>query len=260
MLELENVTKVFHQGRLTRSSFKVLDGVSFRLEKGEIVGITGESGSGKTTLARIALRLMDPTSGSIFLDDADITHMSMRQLRPLRGRMQIVFQHPEGALDPEMRIRDSVREALMMSGTPKNAVRERMMDACSEVNLPAELLDRYPSQVSGGEVQRAVLARVMSFHPEYLFLDEPTSMLDVSVQAFILDFIRARARKDGTGIALITHDIDIIRCMCSKAVVLSEGGIVDSGDVTCVLNGGQDRPSSSMVRLWDSQMELIDLA
>jgi len=257
MLELRNIVKDFHQGSLIRSTFRVLDDVSFDLKKGKIVGMTGESGSGKTTLARIALRLMEPTSGSIILDDLDITHMPLRRLRPLRNRFQIVFQHPEGALDPELRIHESLREALIMSGTPRNAIRERMTEVCSEVNLLSELLDRYPSQVSGGEVQRAVLARVMSFHPDYLFLDEPTSMLDVSVQAFILDFIRKRVKNEGMGIVLITHDVDIIRCMCSDVLVLSNGTIVDRGPVENVLNERSDGPASKIVRLWDSQKELI---
>jgi peptide/nickel transport system ATP-binding protein len=234
-----------------------LDDVSLNVEKGRVIGLTGESGSGKTTMARIALRLTNPSSGSILLDGMEITHMSMKKLRPLRRHIQIVFQHPEGALDPEFRLRESIQEALLRSGVTRALLKERMEEACAEVDMPLELLDRYPSQVSGGEIQRAALARVLSFQPDYLFLDEPTSMLDVSVQAFILNLIKNRAIRDGMGVVLITHDIDIIRCMCSDVTVLSRGKIVDRGPAESILTAGGHSYTRELIRTWDAQKSML---
>ena len=253
MLELKGICKEYHRGLVRRSARRVLDDVTLNVQNGKVIGLTGESGSGKTTVARVALRLTDPTAGTVVLDGEDITNYSMKRMRPLRRRMQIVFQHPEGALDPEFRIRESIQEALIRSGNPRNIIKDRVSEVCAEVKLPTELLDRYPSQVSGGEIQRAALARVLSFGPDYLFLDEPTSMLDVSVQAFILDLIRGRTKRDGMGVVLITHDIEIIRCMCSEVMVLSKGKMVDSGPVETVLSEDGRRYSRELVNIWDAQ-------
>jgi len=257
MLELNGISKEYRSGLMKRSCLRVLDDISLKIEKGRIIGLTGESGSGKTTIARIALRLTDPSSGSIVLDGKDITRVPMKKMRPLRRHMQIVFQHPEGALDPEFRLRESIIEALLRSGVPRTAIKERTEEACAEVKLPLELLDRYPSQVSGGEIQRAALARVLSFHPDYLFLDEPTSMLDVSVQAFILNLIKDKVRQDGMGVVLITHDVDIIRCMCSEVTVLSKGKNADSGPVEKILATGGKQYTQELVKTWDAQKDLL---
>lgn len=234
-----------------------MEDVSLKVEKGRIIGLTGESGSGKTTIARIALRLTDPSSGTISLDGADITNLSMKKMRPLRRHMQIVFQHPEGALDPEFKLRESIQEALLRAGVPRIRLKDDLEEACAEVNLPLDLLDRFPSQVSGGEIQRAALARVFSFRPDYLFLDEPTSMLDVSVQAFILNLIKGRVEKNEMGVVLITHDLDIIRCMCSQVMVLSRGKIVDYGPAESVLSTGGKPYTKDTVKIWDAQKKLL---
>lgn len=256
MLELENVSKIYHSGLLGTQHRKVLEGIDMRVERGRTLGLVGESGSGKTTLARIALRLVEATSGSVRLEGEDITHLKKGELRPLRKRMQIVFQHPETALDPQFRLRESLQEALLKAGIPRTNLKERMEEACALVNLPIELLDRFPSQVSGGEIQRAALARVLAFEPEYLFLDEPTSMLDVSVQAYILNLLRGIAREHNMGVVLISHDLDVIRAMCEDVAVLCTGRLVESGPASRVLTAPADRRTRALLYAWDAQSEL----
>lgn len=253
MLELEGVTKVFSNGLLRRQRRKVLDSVDLSIEKGAFIGLVGESGSGKTTLARVALRLTEPSSGSILLDGRDITTLKKGRLQPLRRSVQIVFQHPETALDPRFKLRESLQEALVKAGTPRSRLSERICESCAAMNLPVELLDRFPTQVSGGEIQRVALTRVLAFEPDYLFLDEPTSMLDVSVQAYILGLIGGIARKRDMGIVLISHDLDVVRATCKEVVVLDGGRLIERGRVGEVLGHPSHERTRALVSAWDSQ-------
>jgi peptide/nickel transport system ATP-binding protein len=256
MLELQGVNKVYSSGLLRKQHLQVLEGISLRIERGRFLGLVGESGSGKTTLARVALRLIDATSGNIFLDGMDITSLKKREMRPLRKRIQIVFQHPETALDPQFKLRESIQEALLQTGTPRARLRERMVEACAQVSLPEELLDRYPSQVSGGEIQRAALLRVLAFQPDYLFLDEPTSMLDVSVQAYILNLLQKIADEREMGVVLISHDLDVIKAMCSEVGVLYKGKLVEKGDTAKVLGRPEHEITKGLLAAWNAQNDL----
>ena len=256
MLELIDVSKTYSGGFLSRQSRIVLKDINVQVKRGRFLGITGESGSGKTTIARIALRLINPTSGTILLDGTDITNLSMKKMISHRDKVQIVFQHPEGALDPTYTISESICEALLKSGTPRSKLNDAVTEACARVNIPVDLLDRHPGQVSGGEIQRAALARVLSFEPDYLFLDEPTSMLDVSVQAYILNLIRREAEKLDMGVVLITHDLDIIRSMCNDTIVISEGFVKAEGATDTILNP-ETSPVTTLVRSWEAQKDVL---
>ncbi|OPY26310.1 MAG: Trehalose/maltose import ATP-binding protein MalK [Methanocella sp. PtaU1.Bin125] len=236
MLELIGVSKTFHTGFMGRNRKVAVDGVSLQLKEGEILGLVGESGCGKSTLGRMAVRLLRPSSGRIVLDGKDVTGLPERQFREYRRRIQIIFQHPESALDPHFTLMDSIRESFNRLGIPKSeqqAVLERLAD---EVSLPLDILDRYPGQVSGGEIQRAVLTRVFAFKPRYLILDEPTSMLDVSVQAHILQLLRKKAREDRVGMLFISHDLEVVRAMCDRVMVMKEGRIVEEGPVEKIMS------------------------
>jgi peptide/nickel transport system ATP-binding protein len=229
MLELTGICKDYRFGLFGRNVRRVLDDVDLSVKRSEIIGLMGASGSGKTTLARIALRLVPCTQGSIELDGLDITRMKESKFRRYRSKVQIVFQHPEGALDPRFRLRESIEEALLQAGVARKELRPRLEASCESVSLPLDLLDRFPSQVSGGEIQRVAFARVLAFEPDYIFLDEPTSMLDVSVQAHILQIVRNIARQRQVGLVLISHDRDILRVMCDRVMVLSKGRVVAQG-------------------------------
>lgn len=252
MLELKSVSLAFKQGLLNRTVNPVLRDVDFTVEKGDFIGLIGDSGSGKTTLARTAVRSINPDCGRIILDGEDITVMGSKDMSRYRFRLQMVFQHPEGALNPEMTLGDSIKEALLKSGASAERIREELEDVCSKVGIDSGLLSRYPYQVSGGEIQRAVLSRVMAFRPDYLFLDEPTSMLDASVQAHILSLIRNAHEASGMGIVLITHDLDIVRAVCKKTAVMDGGRIVDFGSTSRVLSGVGSEYVKRYVGVWDS--------
>lgn len=258
MLELHDVSKEFRDGLLGRSKHLVLEEVSLDIERGRFMGLVGESGSGKTTIARIALRLLDASSGTISLDGVDITKLDQKALGPVRRRMQIIFQHPEGALDPQYRLKESIREALFKAGTPRFRLTERTDEMCELVNLPTDLLDRYPHQVSGGEVQRIALARVLSFEPDYLFLDEPTSMLDLSVQAHIMNLIRTMAHRKNMGVVVISHDLDLVKSICGVTAVLHRGRLVASGATEEVLSYPESDVVRRLVDAWALQSRYIE--
>lgn len=229
MLELVNISKSYRTGLFGRNAKPALIDASVSLDRGELVGLVGESGCGKSTLARIALKLIRPTGGRIYLGGADVTDMPERQFRPYRRRLQILFQHPESALDPQYTLRASLYEAFDRAGIARDARVPCLEQIADTVSLPLGLLDRYPGQVSGGEVQRAALARVLALKPDYLVLDEPTSMLDVSTQAQIMQTIKTIKDLDHVGILLISHDLDLIRASCDRVLVMNGGRIVEKG-------------------------------
>lgn len=239
MLELENVSRTF---RLGRSSFmgkpRTLDAVrdvSLTVRRGETLGLVGESGSGKTTLGRMILRLLKPTAGRVVVDGTDVAALSDRALRPLRRRMQMVFQDPAGSLNPRLTVESALVEPLEVHGLLRGAAaRRRVGELLEQVGLPADAARRYPHQFSGGQRQRIGIARALALGPELLVLDEPVSALDVSVQAQILDlFVRLRKDLDLTSI-FIGHDLAVVRLVCDRVAVMYRGEIVESGDVETV--------------------------
>jgi peptide/nickel transport system ATP-binding protein len=236
MLELVNISKSFRTGFLGGNRNVAVGEASLKLGRGEILGLVGESGCGKSTLGRIALKLLKPTSGRIIIDGTDVTDMPESQFREYRKRIQIIFQHPESALDPYYTLMDSINESFNRLAIPKGervAMLEKLSD---EVSLPPDILDRYPNQVSGGEIQRAVLTRVFAFKPHYLILDEPTSMLDVSVQAHILQLLKKKAKQDNMGMLFISHDLEVVRAMCDRVMVMKGGKLIEEGPVEAIFS------------------------
>ena len=231
-LELEDLVMHFRTGRGIVGGGSVVhavDGVSFSIAPGELLGLVGESGSGKSTVANCAVRLLEPTSGTVRLKGRDITHISRREMRPLRRDMHMVFQDPYSSLNPRMTCGQIVGEPLRV----QKLGRGRSLDAkvaklFDQVGLRTELRFRYPHELSGGQRQRVGLARALSVSPALLIADEPVSALDVSVQAAILNLLRDLQSDMGFSCLFITHDLATVEYLCDRVAVMYLGKIVES--------------------------------
>jgi microcin C transport system ATP-binding protein len=218
---------------------KAVDGVSIAIREGETVGLVGESGSGKTTLGLAMLRL-ETSEGTIRFEGREIQGLDRGALRPLRARMQIVFQDPYGALSPRMTVREIVGEGLAvheaLSATDREA---RVAEALREVDLLPEMADRYPHEFSGGQRQRIAIARALVLKPRLVVLDEPTSALDVSVQAQVVELLRGLQAKHRLAYLFISHDLRVVRAMAHRIVVLKDGRVVEEGEAEAVVAAPQ---------------------
>jgi oligopeptide/dipeptide ABC transporter ATP-binding protein len=232
-------------GTLTRQpslTVRAVEGVSFRVAAGELVALVGESGCGKTTTAQAVLRLVEPESGSIRFAGEELTGLGARELRPLRRRMQMVYQDPYESLDPRLRVREAVDEPLLIHGLGGSKAErlELVRDALEKAGLsPPELyLDRYPHELSGGQRQRVAIAAGLVLGPQLLVADEPVSMLDVSVRAGILRLLDG-LRRDGLGILMITHDLSTAARFADRIAVMYLGRIVEEGPAREIVENGQ---------------------
>jgi oligopeptide/dipeptide ABC transporter ATP-binding protein len=231
VLEVEGLVKHFAVGRgIGRGGGVVyaVDGVSFSVEQGEVLGLVGESGSGKTTVGYCVSRLVEPTAGRIALDGTDITHLSRRALRPFRRRMHIVFQDPYSSLNPRMTCGQIVGEPLRLHRLGRGAQLERtVVELFDSVGLRPELRHRYPHELSGGQRQRVGLARALSVSPSLLIADEPVSALDVSVQASVLNLLRDLQQQLGFSCLFISHDLATVEFLCDRVAVMYLGKLVE---------------------------------
>ncbi len=228
--------------RRPRRLVHAVDGVSFTLARGELLALVGESGCGKTTTAQTVLRLVDPAGGTIAFDGRDITSLANRELRPLRRRMQIIYQDPYESLDPRLTVRGTIEEPLLIHrlGGSKRERAELVRDALERVELtPPELfLDRYPHELSGGQRQRVAIAASIVLAPDLLVADEPVSMLDVSVRAGVLALLD-RLREEGLGVLMITHDLSTAARFADRIAVMYLGRIVEEGPAAAVVGDPQ---------------------
>jgi len=215
-----------------------VDDVSFEVKKGEIFALAGESGSGKTTTGRLLLRLIEPTAGNIFFRGKDITSISEKEMKPIRRKMQVVFQDPYESLNPRMTIESIVTEPLRVQGVhDQKEIEERVTKALENVELvPAEeYLFRFPHEVSGGQRQRIAVARALVLDPEFIVADEPVSMLDVSIRAEILNLMVNLQEKFSTSFLYITHDLALARHICNRIAIMYLGKIMEMGTVEDVI-------------------------
>ena len=237
VLEAKAVSKTYldrHWLRPTREVAAVSD-VSLIVRKGQTLGLVGESGSGKSTLARCIARLVEPSSGEIRLGGTDIAGMPARALRPLRRRVQVVFQDPYRSLNPRRSVGEALIEGPLNYGVPRAQALERARRLMELVRMDPQALSRYPHQFSGGQRQRICIARALAVEPDLLVADEPVSALDVSVQAQVLDLLEEIRRRLELAVLFITHDLRVAAQVCDEVAVMREGRVVEHGPAAEVL-------------------------
>ena len=234
LLEVRDLVKHFPAkgGLLSRgdgASVKAVDGVSFDIRRGETFGIVGESGCGKSTTARLLLRLMDPTSGTVSLEGRDIAKLRHRELKPLRRELQMIFQDPYSSLNPRRTVGSIIGEPFVIHGLkPGGAERKQSVQELMElVGLNPEHYNRYPHEFSGGQRQRIGVARAIALRPKVIVADEPVSALDVSIQAQILNLLRDLQRELDLTLIFIAHDLSVVRHMCDRVAVMYLGKVVE---------------------------------
>jgi peptide/nickel transport system ATP-binding protein len=218
--------------------FRAVDGISFSIARGESVGLVGESGCGKSTTSMMVMRLIDKTAGRIIFDDEDIGEIPARRFAklPLRKRIQMVFQDPTDSLNPRFTAARAIADPILrMGGLSRGELRARCEDLARQVGLPVELLDRFPHQLSGGQKARVGIARAIALKPDLVILDEPTAALDVSVQAVVLNLLQDLKDSLGMSYLFVSHDLNVVRLLCDRVVVMRAGQIVEQGPTAQVL-------------------------
>ncbi|MEH7911036.1 ABC transporter ATP-binding protein [Rhizobium laguerreae] len=215
-----------------------VDSLDLTLRRHETLGLVGESGSGKTTFGQAILRLNTPDSGEIRFDNQPIHGLSRSEMRPLRARMQVVFQDPFSSLNPRMTIGQIIEEGLVVNrlGATKAERQDRVREALIAAGMPGNILSRFPHEFSGGQRQRIAIARAIALEPEFILLDEPTSALDLSVQAQIIELLRKLQDERGLSYLFISHDLKVVRALCHRVIVMQHGKIVEEGPVDEVLS------------------------
>nr|WP_245419655.1 ABC transporter ATP-binding protein [Phyllobacterium salinisoli] len=232
------------------SELVAVDSLSLELRRHETLGIVGESGSGKTTFGQALIRLQKTDGGRILFDGEPIHDMSRDHMRPMRSRMQVVFQDPFSSLNPRMSVGQIIEEGLIVNriGANRNERLERVRDALVSAGLPANILSRFPHEFSGGQRQRIAIARAIAVEPEFILLDEPTSALDLSVQAQIIELLRKLQDERGLSYLFISHDLKVVRALCHRIVVMQHGRIVEEGPVDQILSNPRTAYTERLVK------------
>ena len=239
LLETRNLKKYF---KTSSGLLHAVDDISISIGAGETLGVVGESGCGKSTLGRTVLRLLAPTSGEIFFDGERISDMSDAQMREKRCDMQIIFQDPYSSLNPRMTVSEIIAEPMIVNRTcgSRQEMLDRIDSLMETVGLSERLYNAYPHELDGGRRQRIGVARALALNPKFIVCDEPVSALDVSIQAQILNLLTDLKKSLGLGMVFISHDIQTVRYVSDRIVVMNHGTIVEKGDAKDVLNNPQD--------------------
>ena len=247
ILKVENLTKVFT--RKGQPDFTAVDHIGFELYPGECLGLIGESGSGKTTVVNMITRLLDATEGSIVLDGEDITKMSGKELRRAYRKMQMVFQTPTDSFDPRRTLGDGIGESLRNLGMSRAETKQEVARLLTECGLTPEFADRYPHQVSGGQCQRASIARALAVKPKLLICDEATSSLDVTIQKEIIALLNELRWQRGAKLSIlfICHDIALVQQFCNRVLVMYRGSIVEQGIPDEIIRNPQDEYTKRLI-------------
>jgi peptide/nickel transport system ATP-binding protein len=258
VLDVRGLNKTYAEKRLFGGgrSIAAAQDVALTVRRGEILGVVGESGSGKSTVARCVVRLIDPSSGVISIKDTDVARLGRRQLRPLRQRVQIVFQDPYRSLNPRRRVGESLIEGMLNFGVPRDKALAKATELLRVVGLDAAAMDRYPHQFSGGQRQRICIARALGLEPDLLVADEAVSALDVSVQAQVLQLLEEIRKLTGIAVLFITHDLRVAAQICDTIVVMQQGRVLESGPAHEVLSSPREAYTRALIdaapgRDWD---------
>lgn len=236
LLELENVTKHYpvFKGLIRKrqvGAVRAVDGVSLQINPGETLAIVGESGCGKSTTARLAMRLIEPTAGSVRFEGRDITHLDRAALRSMRRNMQIVFQDPYASLNPRMTVEELIAEPMLVHGIGTAASRRaRVLELLGRVDLASYHAARYPHEFSGGQRQRIGIARALALSPKLIICDEPVSALDVSIQAQVINLLKDLQAEFGLSYLFISHGLAVVRHMADRVAVMYLGQVVELAD------------------------------
>jgi len=263
LLKVENLKKHFPVGRGLSSIFgtseyvRAVDGINFKLKKGEIMGLAGESGSGKSTTGELIVRLIEPTEGNIYINKNNIAHLKGKELEKFRKDVQMIFQDPYGTLNPRYNVKKTIEEPLTINGIRDSKEKEeKVHNALRKSGLkPVEkYLDKFPHELSGGERQRVSIARAVVLNPNILIADEPVSMLDVSVRAGVLDLLKSLSNNLGLAMVYISHDLSTIRYLCQRTAIMYLGKLVEVGLTEKVL----DNPKHDYTKLLLSAVPIPD--
>ncbi len=260
ILEVQNLKKYYSQSRGIASRFKkaeniipAVDDVSFYIKENETMGLVGETGCGKTTIGKTILKLTPVTSGKVIYNDTDITHLPAAKFRPFRKQMQMIFQDLDAALNPKMRIKAILKEALTVQNRLSDAEINRRIDELLEmVNLKKSKLNNFPNELSGGEKRRVGIARSLAVDPRFIVADEPTSALDVSIQAQVVNLLRELQSELNLSYLFISHDLRIVELVSHKVAVMYLGQIVEMGMAGRIANAPR-HPYTAV--LWSSLVD-----
>ena len=247
VLKVKDLTKVFR--RAGQPDFTAVNRIGFELYPGECLGLIGESGSGKTTAVNLITRLLDASEGSIILDGEDITHAEGKELRRAYRKMQMVFQTPTESFDPRRTLGDGIGESLRNSGMSRAETKREVARLLTDCGLTPEFAQRYPHEVSGGQCQRAAIARALAIKPKLLICDEATSALDVTIQKEILALLGELRSRHGSGLSIlfICHDIALVQQFCDRVLVMYKGEIVEQGRPDDVIRNPKDAYTKRLI-------------
>ena len=244
ILEVKNVTKVFYKNKVP---FTAVDQISFCIKKGECVAIVGESGPGKTTTAEILTQLIHPDAGNVFLDGIEYIFAKGKLRKEFYTKIQMVFQMPQDSFDPRRSLGDGIMESMRNHGMTKKEAQKRMIELLQMVELAPEYAKRYPHQVSGGQCQRAAIARALAIAPKLIVCDEATSALDVTVQAQIVTLLKKLKQEMGLSLLFISHDLGVVQNLCDRVLVMYQGKIVEEGTPDCIIQNPKDDYTKKLI-------------
>lgn len=244
LLEIKQIKKTFYKKKIP---FVAVDNICFDVEKGECFGVVGESGSGKSTIAKIITHLITPDTGSVLLNGEETLFLRGKKERKLYQDIQMVFQTPQDSFDPRRTLGDGIMESMRNQGMKKHQAKERMYELLEMVELPGEFASRYPHEVSGGQCQRAAIARALAPNPQLMICDEATSALDVTVQAQIVELLNKLREEQGLSLLLICHDLALVQKLCDRVLVMYKGGVVEQGVPDEVIQNPQNEYTKILV-------------